>query len=279
LCSGITVDPHWVLTARHCAEGTRFLSTYTTGDDRPIAARVTREYPHPELDVLLVNLADSAPVVGRMIWPAASLLAEDWIGRPVTLAGRGEDEAFIRGPLRTTEEVVSELDATFIAVDGGGKSGACAGDSGGPLLASDETEALLLLGTLSAGSASCLGVDRYVRSDLVRDWARDVMAAADLEPCAGIPVEGFCEEGAAVYCEDEGRLARTFCTNQTLCGWSKPDAGYRCLDVDDDPCRGVGTRGACEEGWLLTCEHGLLVKHDCPPCTQCVTDRGGSACR
>ncbi len=68
-------------------------------------------------------------------------------------------------------ERVTSVEESFIITDGAGVSGACNGDSGGPLLTRDASGELQLAGVLSGGSASCTGVDEYVRADAIADWA------------------------------------------------------------------------------------------------------------
>jgi secreted trypsin-like serine protease len=51
-----------------------------------------------------------------------------------------------------------------------GKTGACVGDSGGPLLGKTMDGRIEVLGLLEAGSASCTGEDFYTRLDRLKSW-------------------------------------------------------------------------------------------------------------
>jgi secreted trypsin-like serine protease len=61
-------------------------------------------------------------------------------------------------------------------VDGEGRTGACAGDSGGPLLVADSSGQARVAGVLDRGSADCLGLDLYTRIDALADWIERVSA-------------------------------------------------------------------------------------------------------
>ena len=82
----------------------------------------------------------------------------------------------MRGELRFAEEPIAEIGPLEISMDGQGRTGACAGDSGGPLLVADGSGSPRIAGVLSAGSVDCLGVDLYVRSDSFLRWVEAKIA-------------------------------------------------------------------------------------------------------
>ena len=170
ICTGTMLSARWALSAAHC-----------NGPELEVQAeqqtprRLLRTVTHPELDVMLGELASVGettdgvvPITPIAPWPSA--IDEGWIGLEATLAGFGMTESREMGRLFFVREPVVAVEATEIRVDGRGKTGACAGDSGGPLLVADDSGQARIAGVLDRGSADCLGVDLYTRMDLLAAW-------------------------------------------------------------------------------------------------------------
>jgi len=167
LCTGTVVSAGRILTAAHCrkSDGLRLRMPSSGGE------AVARAYiVHPELDVMVIEFDASAPGFGVALELVSDDMSAGWIGRRLELAGYGTTEAGSTGELRFTEEPVSKIERSEIAVDGAGASGACLGDSGGPLLVLDGTPSPKVAGVLSRGSASCRGIDVYTRADVIAAW-------------------------------------------------------------------------------------------------------------
>jgi hypothetical protein len=99
-------------------------------------------------------------------------------GASVELAGYGRTEDGTSGQLRFVVESVRTEQDGIITVDGGERSGACEGDSGGPLLARAAGGKLAVVGILSMGSVLCRGQDEYVSASQFGRWIADVAAGA-----------------------------------------------------------------------------------------------------
>jgi hypothetical protein len=165
LCSGALVGLDVVLTARHCmASDGQTTIIFGRSVDRPVS---TVKVDHFVVDGLEGDLAlavfdpRSTPFIETMrLWGDYSIA----VGDSVTLSGFGKDEDGRVGRLTFVRESIAELDDQTITVDGKGKTGACVGDSGGPLLVVDaETGELRPIGVLSVGSATCTDLDVYQR--------------------------------------------------------------------------------------------------------------------
>jgi|SRR5688572_3682048 len=187
LCTGVVVGARAVLTARHCldrdADGTwdsrvagavtRTLVALGSPDDPAILQGPPDDaWLHPELDVALLEagwLEDAAFDVAALL-PITGPLDERWVGAPVELAGYGLSEFSEPPTLRFAIETVTRVEPSHVVVDGMGRSGACTGDSGGPLLGRANDGRTRVLGILDDGDSSCVGEDFYTRLDRMLDW-------------------------------------------------------------------------------------------------------------
>jgi hypothetical protein len=175
LCTGTVVATGRVLTAAHCRrdEPLRLRIPATGGD-----VAVQRAIVHPSLDIMVIDFDAGAAGFGSVLVLSRVETGIGWVGRRVALAGYGRTEAGSTGDLRFVEETVTRESAAELAVDGAGASGACEGDSGGPLLVFDGGGARVE-GVLSRGSASCRGIDVYTRTEPVAAWLDAVEACPE----------------------------------------------------------------------------------------------------
>ncbi len=156
-CTAVIVRDDWAVTAGHCANLPDNLTLWV--DDAPVAVVDLRL--HDRLDVAFVRLA--TPVDGVEPLPLAA--TRPAVGDEVELAGYGQTEDGCVGSLRYAAESVVDATADEITVDGRGDTGACRGDSGGPLLVPGPAVA----GILSRGDPSCLGRDVYLTAPAFAD--------------------------------------------------------------------------------------------------------------
>lgn len=259
LCSAVVLPGGLGLSAAHCAAIEQPSLTLPSGAELSILSSTL----HPELDVL-VHVLHSAcgplPPGLPLMQDTGALQIRDRL----VLAGYGETELYLRGELRFVVEELAEVSAQELVVDGKGRSGACGGDSGGPLLSRDlgAQGRVAVAGILSQGDASCRGRDRYVRVDAFEDWLATSFGVFEPDPsaCGALDSTGRCFDGGAVWCEADQLMSRR-CPVGTSCGWSDSDQGYRC--VAQSACRGDGL-GACEEGMLFRCARGVAGREECP---------------
>jgi hypothetical protein len=288
-CSGVVVAQGYVLTAGHCAAIAEPLGEILVELPAPQPSHRTRVdasgwFIHPELDVALVQVepASSALRALRPIPPNRRPLDAAWLGSPVELAGYGASD---EGALSFAVEPISEVTEQRLKVDGEGRHGACSGDSGGPLLGRSADGSLRVLGVLDQGSVSCTGVDWYTRLDVLADWEPFAQAIRSLDepaapPCDGVGNEGSCLRDGALWCED-GALKFDACEPPARCGYSLDDQGFRCVDEADDACEGIGSFRTCDDGEVVSCEGGEVLRVACGACQSCVPwqDGHGAGCQ
>jgi hypothetical protein len=255
------VAPGWLLTAAHCilssdiqavlAPGTSEEVSIPTGDsvldeDRDLALLAVDEEIMQQSGATLLPMADSEDLA----------LLPEW----VEIAGHGVTEQGLEMGLRFVVESVYEIEEDSIRVTGGDISGACVGDSGGPLLMRSATGAAKVVGALSTGSATCVGKDRFSRVDLAVEL-RDAIAEFAVEPseCGAITSAGACFGMLAVWCSGTTLDAES-CDH---CGWSIADSGFRCVKAEEDPCEGLGSVGRCDGEFALTCVDGEVEATEC----------------
>jgi len=281
LCTGVLLRRNWVLTAAHCLVIDNPLVHIRQTPARVMTSRVSREIAHPDLDVALLEVDPPADGVQFPSIPG-QLSDRDWLGRQVEVAGYGLTEANAPKGLRFAVEPIVELTDSKLRIDGSGRSGACEGDSGGPLLARGSDGSVLVLGTLSAGQATCVGRDSFVRADSLGDWLAANLPSADPAggvPCGQISASGSCSYGSALHCVD-GALQVEACASDQRCGWDMGANRFGCVAADADPCQGAGSLGVCDGDQAVTCVRGNRVTTDCAACGTCqyATGTGAPQC-
>ena len=158
-------------------------------------------------------------------------------------------------------------------------SGACGGDSGGPLIVRGVDGAPVIAGVLSTGSPTCVDRDSYQRLAPARDWITD-MIVPDHPPssldCGALAYQGRCLYRNAVWCEN-AQLVADVCETGQSCGWDTGRNAYRCVLTSVDPCDGVDSVGACREGNAKWCTEGVLTEEPCDACGQICRHQGSDA--
>jgi hypothetical protein len=281
LCTGVLVTNEWVVTGAHCFQIDSPVVVAPTSED-PMPLPVVERVAHPSFDVALFRVSALAD---QQLQPIPVVTANELVlsvGSVVELAGYGLTETGDTRGLRFLAEPIVEIDPDSFVVDGFGANGACLGDSGGPLLVRGRSGAVLVAGVLTAGAASCVGRDRYVRLDGLSEWVSGIVGspAASDEPCGAITEEGRCLYGSALFC-DEAKLVAEACAEAEACGWDREARGFRCIGAQGNPCAGVDSVGACVDGVPRRCHAGMLLGEACDCGEVCRVDgkTGEPSCR
>lgn len=183
ICSGFRVTPGWFLTAKHCVRALPDTQVeeleirFGADAEQPVVqTRARALLRHPFLDLALVELVIEAS--GPILRFPAPLPVSYFLSQ-AAIGGYGYDENGISGHRRFAVQQVLEVRPDLVRVAGDLRRGACNGDSGGPLMALGGQRPLAI-GVLTEGSASCRGVDHYVRIDIAADWISTVTGAQPL---------------------------------------------------------------------------------------------------
>lgn len=235
VCTGTMVGEGYVLTAAHCVhqELSQALLFGTSDRANDLELLVSSYWLHPTLDAMLLALPIARDAFPGWIepMPVVTDAQRRWTGTRLWLAGFGDDENGVDGVRRYVPEPVVEEDASWLVVDGGTTSGACAKDSGGPLVTVAAGGAASVVGLLSAGSATCRGEDRYLRVS----FGGHVQFEAN---CNTLVAGSTCREaGPAIEC-------------------AAPHPHPDCTDSSD-----FGSW--CEGGVAMTCLSGVRVQAAC----------------
>ncbi|HEY3499147.1 MAG TPA: S1 family peptidase, partial [Polyangiaceae bacterium] len=265
LCTGVFLTSEWLVSAAHCLEIPSPHVILAAGSEEAVSLEVVERASHPSADVALFKIerSDAAPSFRPIAFatPGDVDLSVDSV---VELAGYGLTEAGDIRELRYLAEPIVELDDESFVVNGFGANGACLGDSGGPLLVRHATGPAIVAGVLSAGSASCLMRDRYIRLDALAEWVTTIAGApaAGAETCGGITEEGRCLYGSAFHCDQQTLVAEP-CSGELACGWDPESGGFRCVEAARAACVGVDSVGACRDDVVESCRAGVLEREAC----------------
>ncbi len=273
VCSASLVAAGYAITARHCNRPGR-LWFRPSGTSTAGRSLVRGTVPHASLDLMLLELELSNELHPPVIEMGA--IGAGRVGEEVLLAGLGEVEGGERGSLLFVREPIVALTEDHLVVDGKGRTGACGGDSGGPLLDLNAGE-LRLLGVLSYGEASCVGKDYYVHVGAFGKWLRSTLSAAHTGGCLTASHEGTCDARGARWCDGNTEKAQV-CKAPMGCGYDVDALGFRCVAPEDDSCAGVGQHARCDGSRIVRCDEGMLRAMQCSDCgLTCVVDPGGQA--
>lgn len=192
VCSAVVVAPDAVLTAAHCASGAADYRVHYKGEDgQPVLLEPGAIAVHPgydrgavagrrrSIDLALVRLA--APLPAR--FTAAALTAEPGqAGDALIVSGYGvarERDGRSTGTFRAADLTLVEpygVSTILVWAKGAAGSGACEGDSGGPITTASGAVMAITSWASGAGKAACGSATQGVLVGPQRRWIDTVLS-------------------------------------------------------------------------------------------------------
>lgn len=191
-CTGLVLAPRIVLTAAHCLRSPKdMLALYRDEANNPVTLNIVRSEQHPgyrgdavrrrvkSLDIGLVLL--ETPLPGRF-QPSVIANRGAAVGETVEVAGFGlgrEGDAHSGGTLRAASLIVSEPASRVVLWAGDPRStglGACSGDSGAPIFASDGSALALVAWTKGPKGRECGSITQGPLLAPQRAWIDGVIS-------------------------------------------------------------------------------------------------------
>ena len=188
-CSGVVLKPNIILTAAHCVSNASDSRIYLPGQPLIPASRIAR---HPgfhadaartrsrSIDLALIETADALPA--GFTAPAFATSTRDEIGTPFEIAGYGvsqESDAKTSGMLRVGHVTLrAPLSSVLLWLDDPRyETGACTGDSGGPVFTRDGRLAAIIAFAEGAGSQRCGKLTQAVLIAPHREWIEAIISS------------------------------------------------------------------------------------------------------
>jgi hypothetical protein len=187
-CSGIVLARNVILTAAHCIANPNDARVYVPGQPLLPLSRVAK---HPgfhadaartrsrSIDLALIETADALPA--GFAAPSFAEPVRTAIGTAFEIAGFGvarEDDAKTSGTLRVAQVGLrAPLSSILLWLDDAQhETGACTGDSGGPVFTEGGKLAAIIAFAEGAGARHCGTLTQAVLIAPHRDWIERVMA-------------------------------------------------------------------------------------------------------
>ena len=275
MCTATVIAPNVVLTAAHCLDFYGIGSiTFNVGpdSDRPdqtFHAREWHSHPRynstydspPQFDVAIILL--SGDTTGAGITPIpANCETTSLRGQRVQAVGYGMTSAWDYSNTRRWWTVLTcDYESAYdYGVYGNRATGACYGDSGGPILLTKPDGNVYVMGDLSVGdSDDCLGHDYYPRTDYHCEF---IQTYTGVDPCAGETLQGRCDGTTAIWCEADAVRTEDCAASGNVCGLDG-SGNYRCVPAVD-PCGDETFEGRCEGNTAIWCEYDAVQTMVCP---------------
>ncbi|MGC6418495.1 MAG: trypsin-like serine protease [Bradymonadia bacterium] len=254
-CTASLITSRIVLTAKHCTDiFTADQLTFGLGvqpGDPLISFEVESKDEHPDFDVTLLYLREDAVDALAQLASSPGLTVKPLRYNRQSLRGLEKgallERAVQAGGYGTTHDpalsgmffatiTIIDIDERFVVTDGRGIQGVCGGDSGGPLITQNLRGEPVIIATLTEGEDSCVGVDRFTRLDLVREWIddgirRDWQNYPEGGPCRELTFFGRCVENTVEWCDVDQVVKRFECPAGTHCIYTGPEEGYYCAET------------------------------------------------
>jgi hypothetical protein len=187
-CSGVVLTRKIILTAAHCVSGANDARAYVPGQPLLALRRIAR---HPDfhadaprtrsrsIDLALIETADALP--SEFTAPALAGAQRYEAGTSFEIAGFGvgrENDAKTSGALRTGRVTLrAPLSSVLLWLDDPQhRTGACTGDSGGPVFTEDGKLAAIIAFAEGEGTRHCGKLTQAVMIAPQREWIEGSIA-------------------------------------------------------------------------------------------------------
>lgn len=172
LCSAVAIGRRTLLSAAHCVPEAEVFELLNMRDEVVRTVLVQSVTLHVERDVMLVRLLEPLPVESAAVPLAPRAVSMADRGCSGEISGIGVTESFTPKGRRFLEVSIVHADDHVITVEGRDGTGACRGDSGGPLFIT-VAGSVVLAGVLSVGSTGCVGRDIYEQVAPLAAWIEE----------------------------------------------------------------------------------------------------------
>ena len=192
-CTGEQLNSEWVLTARHCIDGSYNMQVFQSNDQinpgDPIKADQMLAAPHG--DIALVHLSHEAPLNS---YPTLNFAYDPKTGDSGVISGygRGANSAYT---YTLRKAAVSVIGTSFDAYGGNavhlrGADGASNhGDSGGPFTVNGQVVAVCSTGDKADPGADIHAQSNYALLSQSEDWIISTSGITEANPAPETPVE------------------------------------------------------------------------------------------